>query len=113
MAVLIAELQRPVKGCKGTLSLMRGKENWFPKSPSFNLRLVGWLRRWVEGLGGGIPVTTVSINGRKVDLIIDQLPVRAPPSVYDCGNLNGWGKHQTVTLRKQSAERRVNPTPLR
>ena len=67
MAVLIAELQRPVKGCKGALSLMRGKENGFPKSPSFNLKLVGWLRRWVEGLGGGIPVTGVSLAGGRFD----------------------------------------------
>ena len=66
MAVLIAELQRPVKGCKETLSLMGGKENGFPKSPSFNLRLVGWLRRWVGGLGGGIPVTRVSMAGRLI-----------------------------------------------
>ena len=49
VAVFIAELQRPVKGCKETLSLMGGKENGFPNSPSFNLRLVGWLRSGLEG----------------------------------------------------------------
>ena len=64
VAVFIAELQRPVKECKGALSLMRGKENGFPNSPSFNLRLVGWLRRLVGGLGGVIPVTRVSMAGR-------------------------------------------------
>ena len=61
MAVLIAELQRPVKESKGAPRLMGGKENGFP---SFNLRLVGWLRRWVGGLDGGVPVTRVSMAGR-------------------------------------------------